>query len=57
MTDNWQGEQDRDEQRAKQDAIDALIHANRLGLGESECMAIAYVGGFANDFYRAVRNT
>ena len=53
--DGWQEKQHEDELRLQQDAMEALKEAYRLGLGESECMALAYSAGIANDFYKEIR--
>lgn len=55
MDDEQQQAQHDDELMAQRDAMEALKHARSLGLGESECMAIAYCAGIANDFYREIR--
>ncbi len=44
-----------DVQAEQEAALAALRHAHALGLGESECMALAYPAGIANDFYKEIR--
>jgi hypothetical protein len=53
--DDWQEAQYHDEQQLQRAALDALHRARTLGLEESECMAIAYSAGIANDFYKELR--
>jgi hypothetical protein len=53
---SWQEQQHADEQGLQQAAMAALMKAYYLGLEESECMALAWSAGIANDFYKEIRN-
>lgn len=53
--DDWQAAQHADDLQLQRAAIEALKEAHRLGLGESECMAIAHSAGLANTFYKEIR--
>lgn len=53
---DWSEEQHRDECLRRQEALDAIRHAYALGLAETECMALAYEAGIANQFYQEINN-
>ena len=55
MNADWQQQQHADELALQKAALDAILHAQKLGLTESECMAIAYSAGIADSFYKEIR--
>lgn len=55
MSDEWQEAQHTDELAGQEAAMKALRHAKELGLSDDECMALAYMAGIANQFYREIR--
>lgn len=55
MDDNWQEAQYADECKRRAEAIQVIVKAHGLGLEETECMAIAYEAGVANEVYKEIR--
>lgn len=53
---DWQEQQHADDTELRRAALEALKAAHALGLGESECMALALPAGIANDFWKDIRN-
>lgn len=52
---DWQHAQHADETAQIESATKAIVKAHDLGLSESECMAIAYSAGVANEVYKELR--
>lgn len=55
MDDDWQAAQHADETKQMEATTKAIAKAHDLGLSESECMAIAYSAGVANEVYKELR--
>ena len=55
MDDDQQAAQHADLCVLEKEATEAILHAHKLGLSESECMAIAYSAGLANTVYKELR--
>lgn len=50
-----QAAQAQDLEEMAREARDAIVKGHSLGLSETECMAIAYMAGVANDVYKELR--
>lgn len=55
MNEDYTEDQQMDRREEYETAMEALRKARALGLGESECMALAYCAGIATDFYKELR--